>query len=615
MSAELVMTENQLTLRTIYELIEAKDQFYIPAYQRGYRWTSRQVEDLLNDILEFHQKEKKQSEFYCLQPVVVRKDGDKWELIDGQQRLTTLFIILSYFNRRMAEEFRAQLFSLEYATRPTSQKYLLNINEEEKDINIDFYHMHSAYEVVKTWFVDKRHLINDIESVFLNRVKVIWYEIMESIDPIEVFTRLNIGKIPLTNAELVKALFLRAGNFGTDTTRIQLRRLQIAQEWDDMERALRHDDFWYFLTDKDDYASRIEFLLGLVAEEIDIGADIKHDPHYVFIVFNRLFNQEGVSQDQLNFDIDTQWELIRKYFLLLEEWFRDRYWFHHIGYLINQGVSIRSIRKASESEEGKPAFRRWLKQRIFSVLFSDNEFAALDATSLYTCIDEATNEWEYGNGSRTIRPALLLFNVASLLRNPESNLRFQFDSYKTEDWDLEHIRSVKSDKPLRPDDQKRWLLSIVKYFVGTDDDEALPNLIADMKDSETQKLCHKALSIVATVPFNSGNFDEAYECALAYFKEADEGETDNSIANLALLDSSTNRSYGNEVFPIKRKRIISLDKKGSFVPLCTKNVFLKYYSGKVDNMMFWNKDDREAYRNAIVEMMVWFFANSSEGTL
>lgn len=615
MNEEVVMTENQLTLRTIFELIEAKDQFYIPAYQRGYRWTSRQVEDLLNDILEFHQKDKKQTEFYCLQPVVVRKDGDKWELIDGQQRLTTLFIILSYFNRRMAEEFRAQLFSIEYATRPTSQKYLLNINDEEKDNNIDFYHMHGAYEVVKAWFVDKRHLINDIESVFLNRVKVIWYEIMESIDPIEVFTRLNIGKIPLTNAELVKALFLRAGNFGTDTTRIQLRRLQIAQEWDDMERALRHDDFWYFLTDNDDYASRIEFLLELVAEEIDNGADIKDDPHYVFIVFNRLFNQEGVSKDQINFDIDTQWELIRKYFLLLEEWFRDRYWFHHIGYLINQGVSIRSIRKASENEEGKPTFRRWLKQRIFSVLFPDNKLAALDATSLYTCIDEATNEWEYGNGSRTIRPALLLFNVASLLRNPESNLRFQFDSYKTEDWDLEHIRSVKSSKPLRPDDQKRWLLSIVKYFVGTDDEAALLNLVADMKDSETQKLCHKALSIVATVPFNSGNFDEAYECALAYFKEADEGETDNSIANLALLDSSTNRSYGNEVFPIKRKRIISLDKKGSFVPLCTKNVFLKYYSGKVDNMMFWNKDDREAYRNAIVEMMVWFFANSSEGTL
>lgn len=609
------MSENQLTLRTIYELVEATDQFYIPAYQRGYRWTSRQVEDLLNDILEFHQKEKKLSEFYCLQPVVVRKNEDKWELIDGQQRLTTLFIILSFFNLRMGEDFRTPLFSIEYATRPTSQKYLLNINDDERDSNIDFFHMHGAFQVVKAWFSDKRNLINDIESVFLNRVKVIWYEVLESIDPIEVFTRLNIGKIPLTNAELVKALFLRAGNFGDNTTRLQLRRIQIAQEWDDMERALRHDDFWYFLTDKDDYASRIEFLLELVANEIDVGTDIQHDSHYVFIAFNRLFNQEGVTNDQLNFDIDSQWELIRKYFLLLEEWFKDRYWFHHIGYLINHGVSIRSIRKASEDEEGKPAFRRWLKESIFSVIFSKIELSTLDKNSLYTSINETTNEWEYRNNARTIRSSLLLFNVASLLRNPESNLRFQFDSFKTENWDLEHIRSVKSDKPLRADDQKYWLLSIVKYFVGSDIDENLPDLVSNMPKSETQEICQKALDIVATVPFNSIAFDKAYDNALIYFDEADEGETDNSIANLALLDSSTNRSYGNEVFPIKRKRIISLDKKGSFVPLCTKNVFLKYYSDKVDHMMFWGEDDRDAYRSAIVEMMIWFFDISGEGTL
>jgi uncharacterized protein with ParB-like and HNH nuclease domain len=67
------MIKDQLRLRNINELIEAKDQFYIPAYQRGYRWSSRQVEDLLNDILEFHQKEKNNLNSIVFSLLVVKK--------------------------------------------------------------------------------------------------------------------------------------------------------------------------------------------------------------------------------------------------------------------------------------------------------------------------------------------------------------------------------------------------------------------------------------------------------------------------------------------------------------------------------------------------------------
>jgi len=84
-------------------------------------------------------------------------------------------------------------------------------------------------------------------------------------------------------------------------------------------------------------------------------------------------------------------------------------------------------------------------------------------------------------------------------------------------------------------------------------------------------------------------------------------EVDNGIGNLTLLDSSTNRSYQNAVFPIKRKIIISLDKKATFVPLCTKNVFLKYYSKKVDKMMFWEGQDSLDYQKAMLDMLYGFF--------
>lgn len=86
--------ENEIKLLSINEII--KEKFLIPSYQRGYRWEKRQVTELLDDIWEFSQQERKKDEFYCLQPIVVKKNGDKWEVIDGQQRLTTIYIIL-YF--------------------------------------------------------------------------------------------------------------------------------------------------------------------------------------------------------------------------------------------------------------------------------------------------------------------------------------------------------------------------------------------------------------------------------------------------------------------------------------------------------------------------------------
>ena len=78
---------------------EIKGDFYVPSYQRGYRWEKKQVEDLLNDIKDFIDKRSanlvKENEFYCLQPVVVYKTSDyNYDVIDGQQRLTTLYLIL-----------------------------------------------------------------------------------------------------------------------------------------------------------------------------------------------------------------------------------------------------------------------------------------------------------------------------------------------------------------------------------------------------------------------------------------------------------------------------------------------------------------------------------------
>ena len=90
--------------RSVRDIIDKKINFNVPAYQRGYRWNKLNVTDLLDDLLEFRQDDSS-GKFYCLQPLVVKKIGEnRYNVIDGQQRLTTIFIILKYLENLLREK-------------------------------------------------------------------------------------------------------------------------------------------------------------------------------------------------------------------------------------------------------------------------------------------------------------------------------------------------------------------------------------------------------------------------------------------------------------------------------------------------------------------------------
>ena len=260
-------------IKAISELL--KLDFFIPSYQRGYRWDEHQVTELLDDIWDFYNiPNKQEGEFYCLQPVIVKYDGNQYRLIDGQQRLTTIFIILSYLDLYM-QDYGYSKFQLEYETREDSKEFLekLSTIDKEDTTNIDFYYMSKAYICVKNWFDKHKErkikffdtLVNvnknENEEDRANNVRVIWYEIAEHEDEINVFTRINSGKIPLTNAELIKALFLNSKNFHDDEQ--QIRQIEIAKEWDEMEYSLQNDEFWMFIANDKDYPARIELLFDI----------------------------------------------------------------------------------------------------------------------------------------------------------------------------------------------------------------------------------------------------------------------------------------------------------------------------------------------------------------
>ena len=259
-------------------------------------------------------------------------------------------------------------------------------------------------------------------------------------------------------------------------------------------------------------------------------------------------------------------------------------------------MSISAIRELSKNCT-KNDFGRKLRREAFARTIGGQPPAAEEA--IRAQVADKLDELEYGTNNGKIKSILLLFNLATLLQNRRSNLRFQFDSFKGERWNIEHIRSVTSDKPVRHSERIEWLGHCLGYLQSQEDEDILRAEIEAF-------VALPAPTALETI------FDPLYDKLLDFFHEKTDQEADNGISNLALLDEGTNKSYKNAVFAVKRQRLLSLDQAGVFVPLCTRNVFLKCYSPRAGNVMFWSPADGDAYQNVIVETLVSFFAGKAE---
>ena len=580
----------ELKLISIKELLELEKSFFIPSYQRGYRWKKRQVIDLLDDILEFQKKKKDEGEFYCLQPLAVTKNNDKWEVIDGQQRLTTLYIILSY----LIKDISSEIFSISYETRNgeySSKNFLKNIRDTicVDNNNVDFYHMSKAFLTIKEWFEKK-----DIEEDFLktllkvnyqadgdnaNNIRFIWYEAQKEEDAKSIFTRINMGKIPLTNAELIKALFFINGS----QTYKQKEKYQnnIAYEWDNIEKTLQNNNFWFFLNKSNNSkATKIEFIFDLIAnkyqDKVSIEVNKGIDKYYTFYIFNSLINEETKTKDEL-------WKEVKTYFRTFEEWYNNNEYYHLIGYLIHIGKDIGSIKKLSNGIS-KSEF----KEKLYELIKKDiqNKFEKKEIKELI--------ELSYQDNRLIIRDLLLLFNVISTMNSKYT--KFPFKLYIKEKWSLEHIHAQNSED-LKTDEQIKSLLEEQeKYFQKS-------------KEEDIIKEINKLLKSDSIEP---DNFIKLQKEIFKKYTEDDNVDIIHSIDNLALLSSSNNSALSNNIFPIKRDKLIELDKQGFFIPLCTKNVFLKYYSKDFMQNTTWTKEDRDSYLTEIIKTLKDYLPNNKE---
>lgn len=543
---------NSINLKRINDI--RKLAFFIPSYQRGYRWDEKQVTNLLDDIYDFMQN--RNSDFYCLQPIVVKElenevDSDRnlYEVIDGQQRLTTIKIILSYLGKIN--------YPVTYKTRPDSEAFLNKLEEVKDTKNIDYYFFKKAYDTIKDWFeshrVDGDTLEDEFHIALGKYVQVIWYEVDPAIEVREVFTRLNIGKIALTNAELIKAFLL---------TENKENQLQWANEWDVMERKLRNERLWYFINPKKTYSSHIELLFDIYTGNT---RNEKHDP---FATFYEIQKVE---------DLQELWRKIKAYLALFEEWFEDRELYHYIGFL-TQRKSILDIIELYDSDQivDKHAFRDKLKRQIFEQVK-----------------DIELSELHYRQDRERIKNVLLLFNIATTLSQKNHESRFPFDMYVKEGkWSIEHIHAQNTEGIRTKEQWLTWIEESIRLFKQLDEPSNQPIIDKLKTQMNNQDLTESEFEEL---------FNDVIEVAGDRF-----GEDLDTIDNLALLDQGTNSALGNHFYPVKYRKLIERDKSGHFIPICTRNVFMKYYSQKVDHFQLWSDSDRKDYVDAIKQSFMVF---------
>lgn len=560
------MKENRIQLEE--KLVgQIEGNFYVPSYQRGYRWDETQVKALLNDVHENGEQP------YCLQPIVVRKDEQgRFELIDGQQRLTTLYIIYQFM--KTIFPVVETKYSLLYETRKENQDFFNNMDDEAAaNTNIDFFFIHKAYRTVKEWFSSKGatesiYIVGDFLKRFDNHVRVIWYELQggTEADAIALFTRLNIGRIPLTNAELVKALFLCDSNPNDKKLGID-RQLEISLQWDMLERELHDADFWYFLTKKkaDDYPTKIELLFDFIAGK----PNDNREQLFTFLYFN-----------ERRKDLLRLWDDILRYYYRLKEWYKNDRLYHKIGYLVASGSATIDKLMDTTKDMRKSEMNAYLDNAIHGSIDSKKPYGELT----------------YNNDYVLITNVLLLFNVISLMTT-ESGARFPFKSFNNvgnDNWSLEHIHARHSLNLNTQEKWKEWLRlhqqSVASLKTTIMDEQRMADV--DWLIDEIEMACRD--DRLKEVTFN--NLSDRVIDMLSIRGES--AEYVHSLSNMALLQKSKNSELNNALFDVKRRKIIEMDAKGQFIPYCTKMVFMKYYSSEKQDSVsfhFWGESDRVAY--------------------
>ena len=651
---------NKLEVRIISEI---EGVFRIPSYQRGYRWEKRQVEQLLDDLVLHYDTRKDPEVPYYLQPIVVapfqhedknsiyvdpslRLDEESYDfdLIDGQQRLTTIFLILKALKEaqgydlkqvqsmNLSDEEVEKLITLKrslgkitpelkfeiiYQTRKKTKDFLNSVETKEasdKEVTLSPDHLYiwHAYQIIKKWIIDNTDNVKKMADVLLNGVRLIWYELSESVPNWKKFTDLNVGKISLTNSELIKALVLRRN----DKEELpDYEQDVIVNQWDEIERELSEEKLWRFLTKKPmrNYPTKIDLLFDLIA-----GKEEKHkkDEFFTFRFFNEIFDKNRAKKKSKKSD----WEYIHAIYRRIHDWYKDDWMYHRIGYLLAVGDenTLRDLYLTTypvdkkTGEEMTPLSHQQLRDEINRRI----------RVSLTMPEIQSLEELKYNENNEVIERLLTLYNVMIADELSDKGVRYPFHLHNDREnggWSLEHIHAQNSDELRGDTEWKTWvseqLESLKRLY------PQMQSQVENFNNERYQKLVEEMENFIS----GSSNYENFKKIVtefadLTSVKDGEESHYDmHSLANLALLSRNDNSMLNKSTFDVKRMKIAAKS-SSNFVPIGTERVFMKAFAGFSKNqdgnelpetryscdtsqMFFWGDKDRHAYLRDIEEKL------------
>lgn len=531
--------------------------FYnVPEYQRGYKWTAANVIQLLEDLKNF--KKSDNDQFYCIQNITItkQKHKDSWcmNVIDGQQRLTTLFILLSYLQRNMKDKIISPSANiLKYSIRESSDKFLCdsiltgNIWDNAIDTNAahtkDQFYIMAVADAIQDWFRK-----NKLETkTILDDLVLIVNEVRPG-DEETVFASLNGGKVDLDGADLVRAILItRAAKqkYPSIISREQLHqianddidlninvsvssrgkinefRVKLGVELDEMNR-------WWAQNKVKDYFEQ------LLPNKISKNKTFKYSQYPIDLLYYAFYEayrtkltnpNEGESLDLRVFengiDLNGQsgddhlefYTAVREFHLTMMEWYNHDEIYNLIGYLMynfkGSKISFELLWNLWQESESKDDFIFGLKELIkeqIALPFYNNDTKDEENT-LKNALNELRSsilnlQYDWYNNDFTLKflPLVDILPIEKVVKNQTKVIFSRITDpkyFRCNGEDKEHVRS-----------QKRII------------DESL---------SENQK----------------ASMIEENKVGL------------NSIGNIVLLVLGVNRSYGNDPHNEKMDRIIS----------------------------------------------------------
>lgn len=648
-----------LKIKHVFEL--SKLSFSIPGYQRGYRWERKQIEQLLGDLNEFAvlkanavllEKIKRDTSalenlgFYCLQPLaVLRKTGeggkDVYELIDGQQRLTTLYLIMSWLvtNGNFSED---KIYSIAYDVRDSdffkNKEFKQGVSSGAACLkNIDFYFMTKAYEVIDEWFRNNKNSIPAIVDILfpqdiqyfdttddkelvgeamskLNDVRFVWYEVQNQESSIPTFNDLNYGKISLTAAELIKALLFQEN---AQVSNFKTSNIQRSLEWSLMEQNLQEEYFWGMLNPYGDNMDlHMEYILNFVAEDLyerekqyfDEKKWQRSDKDWNYLIVNDFLNRGAESKADR---VEEVWGMVRMMYDVFNEWRNNRVYYHQIG-LLTLYIKRKNKKNPALGAQEVVNLLRELCKAYRDKLTSDFDAILMKKIGDMSAISSGKklSEIAYGEDDNDIRKVLLLYCTEISMQQVQDAPNFPFhlmDKYQV--YSLEHIHPQNlKDAEIDFETLKSWYekkKSIVLAREEYSSDQELQTSIANLDTlfsnedaektyNETKDQYLKSFAVIDKL------FDE--------MSGMDESQM-HTLYNMALVEQPLNSALSNNLLDEKRRILKQYstemmisdgkDKRTSYVPLGTWNAFNKYYSDDVSDLKFWAKADRVAYYTEI----------------